>query len=30
MSAKEAHEYGVVDNVLERLPASQMQPKPVS
>jgi ATP-dependent Clp protease, protease subunit len=30
MSAKEAQEYGVVDTVLERLPASQLQPKPVT
>ena len=29
MSAKEAQEYGVVDHVLERLPA-QLQPRPVS
>jgi ATP-dependent Clp protease protease subunit len=28
MSAKEACEYGLVDNVLERLPANQVQPKP--
>src|SRR5438105_8069027 len=28
MSTKEAQEYGVVDHVLERLPASQLQPKP--
>ena len=28
MSAKEAQEYGIVDHVLERLPASQLQPKP--
>src|SRR2546428_13563223 len=30
MSAKEALEYGIVDNVLERLPISQVQPKPLS
>ncbi len=30
MSAKEAQEYGIVDTVLERLPASQMQPKPAT
>jgi ATP-dependent Clp protease, protease subunit len=30
MSAKEAQEYGVVDHVLERLPAAQLQPRPVS
>jgi ATP-dependent Clp protease protease subunit len=30
MSSKEALEYGIVDNVLERLPISQVQPKPVS
>ncbi len=28
MSAKEAHDYGIVDNVLERLPIHQVQPKP--
>jgi ATP-dependent Clp protease protease subunit len=28
MSAKEAVDYGLVDNVLERLPANQVQPKP--
>lgn len=28
MSSKEAMEYGIVDTVLERLPASQAQPKP--
>jgi len=28
MSAKEALEYGIVDNVLERLPAAQLQAKP--
>src|SRR5881275_2171945 len=28
MSAREAQEYGVVDHVLERLPAAQLQPKP--
>ena len=28
MSAKEAQEYGIVDNVLERVPASHIQPKP--
>src|ERR1043165_2747895 len=30
MSAKEAQEYGIVDHVLERLPASQGQPKPTT
>ncbi len=30
MSSQESLEYGIVDNVLERLPPSQMQPKPVS
>jgi ATP-dependent Clp protease protease subunit len=30
MSATEALEYGIVDHVLERLPASQIQPKPTS
>ena len=30
MSAKEAQEYGVVDTVLERLPANQLQTRPVS
>jgi ATP-dependent Clp protease protease subunit len=30
MSAKEAQDYGIVDNVLERLPASQVQPRPVT
>src|SRR5262249_39201293 len=30
MSAKEAMEYGVVDLVLERLPASQIQPRPAT
>jgi hypothetical protein len=30
MSAKEAQEYGIVDHVLERLPASQVQPRPAS
>src|SRR5947209_6789504 len=30
MSAEEARAYGVVDHVLERLPASQMPPKPAS
>jgi ATP-dependent Clp protease protease subunit len=29
MSAQEAQEYGIVDHVLERLPAAQMAPKPV-
>jgi ATP-dependent Clp protease protease subunit len=28
MSAKEAQDYGVVDHVLERLPMSQVQPRP--
>jgi len=28
MSAKEAQEYGIVDTVLERLPAHQLEPKP--
>ena len=28
MSSREAHEYGIVDNVLERLPATHLQPKP--
>ena len=30
MSAKEALEYGIVDNVLERLPVTQVQAKPLS
>ena len=30
LSAKEALEYGIVDTVLERLPAPQVQPKPSS
>ena len=30
MSAREALEYGIVDHVLERLPESQVQPKPAS
>lgn len=30
MSAKEAQEYGIVDHVLERLPATQAQPKPAT
>jgi ATP-dependent Clp protease, protease subunit len=30
MSPREAQEYGVVDNVLDRLPPGQGQPKPVS
>jgi ATP-dependent Clp protease, protease subunit len=30
MSAQEAQEYGIVDKVLERLPASQLQAKPAS
>jgi ATP-dependent Clp protease protease subunit len=30
MSAKEAAEYGIVDHVLERLTASQVQPKPAT
>ena len=30
MSPREAMEYGIVDNVLERLPASQLEPKPAS
>ena len=29
MSAQEAKDYGLVDHVLERLPAAQVQPKPV-
>src|SRR5205807_4258293 len=29
MSAREAQEYGIVDQVLERLPVSQVQPKTV-
>ena len=28
MSAKEAQEYGVVDHVLERVPPTQVLPKP--
>src|SRR5207247_722615 len=28
MSAREAHTYGIVDHVLERVPAAQLQPKP--
>ena len=28
MSAREAQEYGIVDHVLERLPAGQVQPRP--
>ena len=28
MSAKEAQEYGIVDHVLERVPAAQVQPAP--
>jgi ATP-dependent Clp protease protease subunit len=28
MSSREAQEYGIVDKVLERLPESQLQPKP--
>jgi ATP-dependent Clp protease protease subunit len=30
MSSQEAQEYGIVDKVLERLPPTQLQPKPVS
>src|SRR5438128_9241698 len=30
MSPQEAQEYGIVDHVLERLPAAQMAPKPAS
>jgi ATP-dependent Clp protease protease subunit len=30
LSAKEAVEYGIVDNVLERLPAGHVQPKPAT
>ena len=30
LSAREAHEYGIVDMVLERLPAALLQPKPES
>src|SRR5205823_4306329 len=30
MSAQEAKDYGLVDTVLERLPASQLQPRPAS
>jgi ATP-dependent Clp protease protease subunit len=30
MSAKEAQEYGLVDHVLERLPASQLPPRPTA
>src|SRR5207247_5774531 len=30
MSAKEAMEFGIVDHVLQRLPATQLQPRPVS
>jgi ATP-dependent Clp protease protease subunit len=30
MSAKEAQEYGLVDNVLERLPMSQVPPRPTT
>jgi ATP-dependent Clp protease protease subunit len=30
MSAKEAQEYGIVDHVVERLPADQVKPRPVS
>jgi ATP-dependent Clp protease protease subunit len=30
MSAREAMEYGLVDHVLERLPADQMAPKPTA
>jgi ATP-dependent Clp protease protease subunit len=29
MSAKEAQEYGLVDHVLERMPPTQVQPRPV-
>jgi len=30
MSAKEAQEYGIVDQVLDRIPANQIQPKPAN
>ncbi|MCC6420075.1 MAG: ATP-dependent Clp protease proteolytic subunit [Gemmataceae bacterium] len=30
MSSREAQEYGIVDNVLERLPAGQAQPRPAT
>jgi ATP-dependent Clp protease protease subunit len=30
LSAKEAHDYGIVDTVLERLPAAHLQPKTLS
>ena len=30
MSAREAQEYGIVDHVLQRLPESQVQPKPAT
>jgi ATP-dependent Clp protease protease subunit len=30
MSARESVEYGIVDNILERLPASHLQPKPAT
>ena len=30
MSAKEAQEYGIVDQVLDRIPAAQIQPKPMN
>jgi ATP-dependent Clp protease protease subunit len=30
MTAREAQEYGIVDHVLERLPAGQVQPRPPS
>jgi ATP-dependent Clp protease protease subunit len=30
MSAKEAQDYGIVDTVLDRIPANQVQPKPAT
>src|SRR5438067_7573768 len=30
MSSKEAQEYGIVDHVLERVPANQLQPRPAT
>jgi ATP-dependent Clp protease protease subunit len=30
MSAKEAQEYGIVDQVLDRIPAAQIQPRPAT